>query len=238
MDSTTSGETERLVLQVRLRKDLRKLLELLKETGFTNIRYTPAEVRLERVLPGEKADLDYRITLGKKSIVLEYPIPSGQSRSQRSLEVLPVFLNVLALVETQYDIQSGPLFQSTLSLLEDLSRHRGKDAAELASEVDEFRRKHAGLQKKYEDLVRASEENARILLECERRRDELHKRVDQLEGMSNEALKQALFDWIKVHGGSLEVQEFARAHGIATPRVEEGLQLLIQEGYIKRRSEL
>ena len=37
------------------------------------------------------------------------------------------------------------------------------------------------LQRKYSDLLRSSEENARILIECESKRDELQKRTSQLE---------------------------------------------------------
>lgn len=113
----------------------------------------------------------------------------------------------------------------------------GKDALELATELDELKVKYAERSKKYEDLVRAGEENTRILLECERHRDELHKRVDQLASLSDETLKQTLFEWIKVHGGSLETAEFARAHHLSVARVEEGVEMLIREGYIKARSD-
>jgi C-terminal processing protease CtpA/Prc len=112
-----------------------------------------------------------------------------------------------------------------------------KDAIDFSTELSEIQGKYKSLEAKYSDLLRSSEENARILLECERKRDELSKRIEQLEKVSDEALKEMLYDWIKLHGGTINIAEFAKLQRMSVSRVEEGLNMLITEGYIKRRFE-
>lgn len=53
--------------------------------------------------------------------------------------------------------------------------------------------------------------------------------------MSDDMLREALYSWIKLHNGYIDVKEFAQANSVAVMRAEEGLNLLIQEGYIRRR---
>lgn len=232
-----SPALETIELEGRALRSLAALPVLLKDTGFSRLDYEEEELILEKTSATGKGGLDYQIVLGPKSIRFLYSVGGGVDRRRRFIQVLPALLNILTLVEDFYEIKTGPLFQSFLVFFSDLSRHMGKDALELATELDELKAKYAELSKKYDDLVRAGEENTRILLECERRRDELHKRVDQLASLSDEVLKQNLFEWIKVHGGSLETAEFARAHNLAIARVEEGVEMLVREGYIKPRSE-
>ena len=224
---------ETFVLPARQRKKLGPLIQQLKEVGFTRLVYPRRNLTVEKWQ--DKDSMDYQIQLGKNEIQLKYSADAKNKR-QRFLEVMPVFLNVLNLAQPFYDMQPSPLFKVFLDFMQGIRSHSGKDTLDLATELDEVKIRQAELRKKYDALVRSSEENVRILLECERRRDELYKRVGSLEGLSDEALKQALFEWIKVHGGTLEPLEFARSYSIPTTRVEEGIRLLQQEGYIKRRS--
>ena len=217
------------------KKSLGPLAEHLKQIGFSRIIYPRGELTIEKQLEID-GSLDYQIRLGRDSITLVYSI-DGKDKRKRFLSVMPVFLNILILSQSFYNLKSSPLFEEFKGFLDEMASHVGKDAVELTSELDELKAKHNDLSKKYAELVRSSEENARILLECERRRDELDKRVKQLEGLSDEALHQALFDWIKVHGGVLEISEFSKSYNLPSKRIREGLQALIEEGYIKRRSE-
>lgn len=229
---------ESIVFEAKQKKQLRDLIVALKKTGFDRLRYRKGKLVLEKLSELETGNvLLYQIVLSKKTIELRFPARNEKQRRKRLFTVLPVFLHVLTIADPWYQIKPSPFFKLFLGFINDVSGHLGKDALDLSSEVDEVKTKYDDLLQKYEDLVRSSEENARILLECERRRDELHKRVDQLEGLPDEALKQTLFDWIKVHGGSLAVSEFSKQHNLPFTRVEEGIQMLVEEGYIKRRAE-
>jgi hypothetical protein len=85
--------------------------------------------------------------------------------------------------------------------------------------------------------VRSEEANTRILLECEHKRDELQKKLTALTGMSDDLLKETLFNWIRIHGGTIDVREFSKANSVALTRTEDGLNMLIREGFIRRRFE-
>ena len=55
--------------------------------------------------------------------------------------------------------------------------------------------------------------------------------------MGDDLLKESLYNWVKVHGGTIDVREFSKANSVAITRAEEGLNMLIKEGYIRRRFE-
>jgi transcriptional regulator of NAD metabolism len=97
--------------------------------------------------------------------------------------------------------------------------------------------KYTDIKAKYDDLVRSSEANTRLLLEAEQKNEELSKTVERLSGVSDELLMENIYGWIKVHGGSIDIREFSKANNTTPARTEEGLNLLIKEGYIKRRSD-
>lgn len=219
-------------------KRLTHLASRLGELGFSRISYTKERLAVEKIAGEDlkgKPNLDYRIVFLDKSIEFSYGVAPKASKRARMLELLPVFLNVLVLAEDYYELKPSAVFSHVLNLLLDLRKVVDKDVVELSAELEDLRARHDSLNSRYKDLVGSSEENARILLECERRRDELMKVVEKLRAMSDERLKEELFVWLKMHNGYIDVRDFGKAHEVSPSRVEEGLDLLIREGFIKRR---
>ncbi len=231
---------EKIKVKTTKKKGLNELATLLGNLGFTKIAYSKDMLTVEKMrgydLKGNP-ELEYRISFAPTYVELTYDVPPKKNKRARLLEVLPVFLNVLQLSEDYYEFRPSSVYFEINSVLTEVLKLMNKDAIVLSTELSEVDSRYRSIAAKYDDLVRSSEENARILIECERKRDELAKRVEQLEKMSDEALKEALYDWIKLHNGSINVREFAKIHRVAIPRVEEGLNLLITEGFIKRRFE-
>ena len=64
-----------------------------------------------------------------------------------------------------------------------------------------------------------------------------HWLVEKLQSLSDERLKEELYNWLKMHSGNIDIMDFGKAHGVPAARVEQGLDMLIREGYIKRRVE-
>jgi hypothetical protein len=231
---------EKIIIKAKRLKQLNRLSSQLGDLGFSKISYTKERLTLERITGEDlkgKPNLDYRIILLENSIEFIYDVSPKQSKRARLLELLPVFLNVLVISEDYYEMKPSAIFSHILNLLSDLSKVVGRDVMELSSELEDLKLRHESLNSKYKDLVGSSEENARILLECERRRDELMNIVKKLRAMSDERLKEELYSWLKMHNGSIDLNEFGRAHEISPNRAEEGLDLLIREGFIKRRVE-
>lgn len=231
---------EKLKIKAKQKNSLNKLATLMGNLGFTKISYSKDKLSIERVtgfdLKG-KPEMDYMIVFSPDLIELSYNVPAKKNPRGRLLEIMPVFLNVLQLAEEYYDIRPSAIYFEINTAISEMLKLTNKDAIDLSTDLSETKSKYKSLEAKYADILRSSEENARILLECERKRDELSKRVEQLEKMSNEALKEVLYDWIKLHDGRINIREFSKLHRIPIPRVEEGLNMLITEGYIKRRFE-
>ena len=229
---------EKIVISAIRKKPLAKLASMLGELGFSRIAYSKDRLSVEKVLGEDlsgKPNLDYRIIFLENSLEFIYGVPPKASKTSRMLELMPLLLNIMNLSEEFYDVKSSGVFTPMISLLTDLHKVVDKDAVELSAELEEVKAKFASLNSRYSDLVGSSEENARILLECERRRDELRKMVDKLQALSDERLKEELYQWLKMHSGNISLEEFGKAHDLTPGRAEEGLDMLIREGFIKRR---
>lgn len=233
-------EGEQISIPAALKSDMKKLAGLMGELGFSKISYKSDSLSVEKIkghdLSG-KPFLEYRIAFKKDSIDFIFNVPQRKSKRAVLLELLPTFLSVLQVAEDFYDIQPSAVYHYINNVLKDTRQMIGKDAIELSTSLSDLQSKHTELIAKYDDLVRSSEANAKILMECERRRDELAKRVEKLTKISDESLRELLYDWIKMHGGNINVKDFAKSNSISVSRVEEGLNGLIEEGFIKRRFE-
>ncbi len=234
-------QEEKIFINAKRKKKLKKLNETLQELGFTKVKAIGNDVIAEKLLgeelSGKTAPLDYKIIFGKNNIEFVFSIPPKESKKKRLLTLFPIFLNAALIAEEEYDIKLSTLFNQVSGFLNDVSKVIDKDAVDLATELEEMKARHDDLSKKYAELVRSSEENARLLLECEHRRDELHQRTQELEKLSDEILKEELYKWIKIHEGSIDLEEFCKAYSMPLKRAEEGLGMLMREEYIKKRND-
>lgn len=231
---------EKISVLATQKKSLNGLATLLSELGFTKIAYLKKGLSIEKIkgqdLKG-KPYLEYRVEFNEDSINLVYSLPMHRSKMARLLELMPTFLNIIQVAEEYYDVKPSSIYAHITAVLAEVSKILDRDAVEFSTQLSELQGKHADLSAKYEDLVRSSEANTRILLECEQKKDELEKKLAKLSGMSDDLLKESLYNWIKIHGGTIDVREFSKAHSIAVNRAEDGLNMLIQDGYVRRRFE-
>lgn len=229
---------EKITVKAIRTKRLSSLASRLGELGFSRISYTKDRLSIEKIAGEDlkgKPNLDYRIIFLENSVEFIYDVAPKASKRARILELLPVFLNVLVLCEDYYEIKSSSIFSYVIDALSDLRKVVDKDVVELSAEYEDLKSRFDSLNMKYRDLVGSSENNAKILLECEKRRDELMSLVDNLKAMSDDRLKEELYVWLKMHNGYIDVSEFGKANEVPPSRVEEGLDMLIREGFIKRR---
>lgn len=232
-------DEEKITIRAKRKRTLAKLAPTLGELGFSRVEFRNDRLVVEKSqgedLAGKK-QLHYKIAFKEKEIEFTYSIPPGLSRRARVLEIFPVLLNAVRLAEEYYDISPSSMFNPISELLGEMEQVTSRDAIEMSAELDATRERLASMTKRYEDLVKSSEANARILIECEHRRDELGRRIKTLDTMGDESLKETLFAWLKVHGGSIDMSEFSKAHnGLSYKRIEEGLNMLIHEGYLKKK---
>ena len=231
---------EKIIIQAKRKKQLKKLMPLLSGMGFNKVDLSRDSITVEKAA-GEglqgKTTLDYRIIFGKDKIEMTYSLPEKAGKRDRALRMLILLMNSLVIVDEYYDLKAGSLFKQINDTLSDLSKVVNRDAIDLSSELEGLKVKYDDQSKRYSELVTSSEENARILLECERRRDELDVRVRALEKLGDESLKEELYKWIRMHGGSIDLAEFCKSYSLPMRRGEEGLEMLIRDGYLKKRVE-
>lgn len=231
-------DEEKIAIKAKLNKGLNDFARLMGDLGYSKISYNKKNLVVEKIkghdLRGNPF-LEYRMVFSPDSIVFEYSIPANKNRRVRLLELVPTLLSVLQVAEEYYTFVPSEVYGHINSVVKDLLKVVDKEAAESSAALSDLESRYVDLNRRYEELVRSSESNARILLECERRRDELAKRVEHLTNVSDDSLKETLYNWIKIHGGTINVPEFSKSNGISISRVEEGLNFLISDGFIKRR---
>jgi hypothetical protein len=220
-------------------KPLKELLPQLGNLGFTKVSYSKEALIIEKVesenLSG-KPYLFYSVELLPSEIIIRYALPSPERRLSRSLEMGQMCLNLFRIISAYYEIPAASVYPFYYPLLASLSEALEKEKLQAVSELSSIRLRYDSLEKKYKDLVRSSEQNARILVEAERKSEELSERIKKLEGVTDEVLQERVFEWIKTHAGEINIYEFARVNTLPVGRVEQGLDMLIRNGYIKRRA--
>jgi hypothetical protein len=231
---------EKIVVTAKQTKQLKTLAGLLSGLGFTRISYAKNTLSVEKIkgtdLQG-KPYLEYMVEFGSDRVEFTYSFSAKRSKIARLLDLMPTFLNILQVSEDYYEIKPTDIFSHVNAVLAETSKIIDRDALEFSTQLSELQTRYGDLNAKYDDLVRSGEANTRLLLECERKRDELQNKLAQLSGMSDDLLKESLYNWIKIHGGTIDVREFSKANSVAITRAEDGLNMLIREGYIRRRFE-
>ena len=225
-----------LTLKGKQKRDFSKLKSVLEELGFTSIAARKDRLSVEKI---EISDLkgnahhSYKATFYSNRLVFSYSL--GSNRQKRDLDAFTVLINLLKVSEDFYTISAGELRTQFLELIGHVRSTVDSESHSTAHDVLDLREKYDSLEKKYRDLVLSSEQNARILLDCEKKKNEYHGRMEALEGMSDESLSQEIFKWLKTHSGEISISGFAKSYSVPTARVEEGLELLLRKGYIKKK---
>lgn len=225
-------------INTKRKRPLKQLLQALGSLGFNKIDYSDDALIIEKVESEElsgKPYLYYRIELLKNAIVFKYTVPSPDLHTIRSLEMGMMVLNMSQILTAYYDIPLQAVYQFYYPLLKSLSEAIEPDKLAAYSSYKDLKKKCISLEKKYNDLVQASAQNARLLVDYERKNEDLRERIQKLEGMGDTELQSQLFEWIRTHDGEIDVFEFAKMNGVAVGRVEEGLDALIKNGFIKKR---
>lgn len=202
-------------------------LEVAPEKDALNVAYV------------ESRDIDknpYLFSIAKieeDGISVIYSIPPNISPTKRRMDVIRYLLNILTLIEKYYLVDNKVLFQliekSSTELLESVS----VDYSKLYTSFDSLKKQVSDLKKKVDTLTEQSTELTSQNYELKAFNDELLVRLKQLEGLSDDALKAKLQEWVLEHNGEINVIEFAKIHKVSESRVEEILNELVNEGYLE-----
>ena len=208
----------------------------LSGLGFDSVSASSQEVFLKKVqstgLSG-KPHLFVEMRLRKDAVALRYSCPKGVDPQIRRMHSTLMLLRVLRLL---------PGIRVEMQSLSEFLLPPFELAAQVASQPYEALHKKwsdltidaAELFSKNKRLMASAEELAGSALEMEAENAALHERISKLESVSDTALCERVLEWLKLHRGAFNVAQFSSASGIQPARAEEGLEMLLKDGMIRK----
>ena len=164
---------------------------------------------------------------------VSYSITPEVNAKKRELDICRLVLDVLALSHA-YEAGAGVLYGRIARALGDAAEFATTDYEALKNRHDALADECSRLRKRGAELSSVNEKQSKLLMESEKRNEQLAERVSRLEGMGDDSLIEELCSWIASHSGELDTSEFARVHGVPGARIEEGLDRLLKGGFIAR----
>lgn len=162
-----------------------------------------------------------------------YTIPSEISPRKRRVDVIRYLLNILSLIDNSYEVQNKTVYQLIESSVEELSSSVNMDYAKLYTSYDTLKKDASDQRKKVNRLTEQVQALTTQNYELKTQNDELKLRIQELESLSENALKAKLQEWIAEHDGAINVIEFSKLYKVSEARIEEMLNRLVREGYLE-----
>ena len=173
------------------------------------------------------------VKLKEDEVEVLYTIPPEIGPKKRRVDVIRYLLNVLSLIASYYEVENKTLYQLVENSIKELAGSVTMDYNKLYTSYDSLRKEVDDHKKK---IARLTEQNQALTsqnYELKTLNDEMRLRLTQLEGMSDEALKSKLQEWVSEHNGMINITEFSKLHKVTESKVEEMLNRLVSEGYIE-----
>jgi len=169
----------------------------------------------------------------KDEMEVLYSIPSEIAPRKRKLDVIRYLLNILSLVESSFLVESKVLYQLIETAVKDLLESVTMDYSKLYTAYDSVKKDADDMRKKVERMQDQNEALTTKNYELKSANDELTLRINALEGLSDDALKAKLQEWVLEHNGEINIIEFTKLYKVAETRVEQMLNKLVAEGYLE-----
>lgn len=224
-------------LKGKLKKGkLKDLSAILRSISFLEIA---PEKDLLNIIYVESRDIDKNphlfsiLKVKEDEIEVMYTIPSEIGPKKRRVDVVRYLLNILSLIESSYEVDSKTVYQLVENAIKDLAGSVTMDYNKLYTSFDSMKKEVDDYKKKVERLSEQTQALTSQNYELKTQNDELRLRLNQLEGLSDQALKAKLQEWIADHTGSINIGEFSRVYKVSDARVEEMLNRLVGEGYLE-----
>ena len=222
-------------IKAKKKGDYKKIAELLRTISFIEVA---VEKNAIDVLYVESRDINKNpyifslIKLMDDKLDVVYTIPKGMSPTKRKMDVIRYLLNILTLIDDEYEVDDKVLYQLIEKSIADILDSISMDYSKLYTAYDSLKKEVVDLRKKADRLTNQNEELSTQNYELKSYNDELKIKLKQLQGMSDALLKSKLQEWITEHNGEINVLEFSKVYSISESRVEQMLNELVNEGYL------
>lgn len=223
-------------LKGKAKGSMKDVGELLRTISFLEVAQEKSAVNVVYV---ESRDINKKpylfsiIKITKDEIEVLYSIPPTISPRKRRIDVIRYMLNILSVIDKEYDIENKVLYQLLEDAVKELTDSVTMDYSKLYTAYDSLKKEMIDLRKKTERLSDQVEALTNQNYELKSENDELKVRLEELEQVSDDTLRTKLQEWIIEHNGSINVPEFAKVYKVNETRVEEILNRLVNEGYLE-----
>ncbi len=208
----------------------------LSGLGFDKVSVTKGKLLIRKnqsIDFSGKPHLFFEIEMHKKSIFLRYNSPKGSEKRIRSLQAHVFLLRALSLLPGM-QTDSSDIAKLVLPSLELSSEIAGMDYELLLKKHTDLQLEFAELAKKGKRLSKASEQSALLAIELENKVSAQARRIQKLEAVSDQSLREMVLCWVASHRGSFDVAAFSKENKLNSARAEEGLEMLLKSGAIAR----
>jgi len=173
------------------------------------------------------------ITFSKNSARLSYSLPPDSDHEACGMRATLLFMRVLRLLPgVSADAQE--LSKIVLPSLEAAGRIASEPYAVLRKEHRDMAALLDEEREKSRRLLKSSEDSAARCLGLEQRLAAAQEKLRKLEAIPDGALCELVLDWVATHQGTFDCAQFSRASGLPPARCEQGLEILLKKGALRR----
>ncbi len=162
-----------------------------------------------------------------------YTIPPEIGPKKRRVDVIRYVLNILSLIDGSFQVDNKTVYQLIENSIKELAGSVTMDYNKLYTAYDQLKKEVDDLKKKVDRLTDQSQALTSQNYELKTQNDDFRLRVQALEGLSEDALKLKLQEWVADHSGAINISEFTKLYKVSDARVEEMLNKLVSEGYLE-----
>lgn len=235
-ENNSQQKVRSLEFELSLRRKPSQILADLTPLGFSSVSATSSSLEVSSVqsFSIDKSPRHYiRAEFSKTRARVKYTISAEQSEAARNVEVASWLLHLVSAGGISSEL--SPEFSAFISrALSDASSIADTNYSALLAKHTDLSAEHDALKSRYSRLSSEHEEQARQLLDATGKIDALERRLASLSLPADDALDSEILEWLRSHGGTIDVGSFASSRSIPSKIVEESLARLANGGHIER----
>ncbi len=208
----------------------------LSSLGFDSVQTNSSAIIIRKNFSTDLAGRPHNfveIKITKNRCFLSYSCPEGQDQQIAQNRALLLALRVLSILPTSQAILNS-FCSFVLPALEHSEKLASLPYDLLYKRFNDLLERFEELEGKNLALAKAAETASIEAIELEKKQLELQGRLQALSSIPDESLCELLFDYLASHRGSFDSSKFCAIHAILPARAQEGLDMLLKSGSIKK----